>query len=329
MTTDGRPPGRPSPGPSRKGRGADAAPPPLAGGGRGERGHTRIPTALVRRRALLALPLATPAIAQPCTRILVADLRLRLVEGYPLVTAAIAGRPVSLLLDTGAQGMLITPEAAQSLGLPLAGMTTVFGTGGSQPARVVSLPGLRLGGADMPGQLAPVAALPAQLQADPPLAGLLGASVLARFDLEIDVPASRIRLWSPSPCPPGVPGPALAMEVTRAGEPFIAVQVNGQPLLALLDTGSRATLLTEATARRVGLVAPPSANMGAGLDGSRMQLAHGRVRMQLGPHAMNAAPVSVAPLQLERGDMLLGLDQLRQQPVWLGYAAGVAVLGPR
>ncbi len=283
------------------------------------------------RRTLLALPFTAlaPALAQSCNRVLVAELRLRLSEGYPLVTAAIAGRAVSLLLDTGAQGMLITPEAAQSLGLPLAGMTTVFGTGGSQPARVVSLPGLRLGGADMPGQLAPVAALPAQLQADPPLAGLLGASVLARFDLEIDVPASRLRLWSPAPCPPGIPGPSLAMEVTRQGEPFIAVQVNGQPLLALLDTGSRATLLTEATARRVGLVAPPSANMGAGLDGSRMQLAHGRVRMQLGPYAMDSAPVSVAALRLERGDLLLGLDQLGLQPVWLGYAAGVAVLGPR
>ncbi len=267
-----------------------------------------------------ALALAThPAQAQPCTRI--ADLPLTLVDGYPLVPATLAGRPVSLLLDTGAQGMLITPETAAALALPLAGMTRIYGTGGSTQARVVRLPGLRLGAAPMPDLLAPVAPLPIQLRSDPPLAGLLGAALLARFDLDIDIPAGRLTLHAPGTCAPP-PGTTLPLEVTRAGEPFLPVRINGQPLLALLDTGTRATLLTQATARRLNLDAPASANTASGVDGERLPLGHVRVRFALGDEPPADTPVSIAPLQLERGDMLLGLDAIRTRRVWLAYGSG-------
>ena len=256
---------------------------------------------------------------------------LRLVDGYPIVPGSILGQPVSFLLDTGAQGMLVTPGIADALRLPLRGMTRIYGTGGSQEARLVSLPGLRLGlgagDAAMPAQIAPVAPLPVDLRTDPPLAGLVGASLLARFDLDIDVPGGRLGLSIPGSCPPPA-GTLLPLDVSRAGEPFVPVRINGQRLTALLDTGSRATLLTQSTARVLGLGAPVSANTARGIDGERMALEHVRVRLGLGDEADTATPVSIAALKLDRGDMLLGLDVLGRRRVWIGYAAGEVRLGP-
>ena len=267
-----------------------------------------------------------PAGAQgSCVR--VADLPLRLIDGFPVVPASIAGAPVSLLLDTGAQGMLIEPAAADSLHLPLRGMTRIFGTGGSQDARLVLLPGLRLGGAAMPAQIAPVAPLPIALDAVPPLAGLLGASLLSQFDLDLDVPGGRASLFLPGDCPLP-PGTVLPLDLTRAGEAFIPVRVNGQPLVAQLDTGSRATLLATGAARRLGLTIPTSANTAPGIDGQRLPLGHTRVRLALGDGPDADTPVSIAPVQLDQGDMLLGLDVLGRRRVWLAYARRSVSLGP-
>ena len=51
--------------------------------------------------------------------------------------------------------------------------------------------------------------------------------------------------------------------------------------------------------------------------------------MALGDGAAVDTPVSIAPLQLDRGDMLLGLDQMMGGRVWVGYAAGVVVFARR
>ena len=278
---------------------------------------------------MLALPfVGSPALA--CSRSPVAQMPLRLIEDYPLVPGTLAGRPVSWLVDTGAQGMLVLPAIADALHLPVSGITRVDGTGGSKLARVVRLPGLRLGGAAMPDQTAPVMPLPTALTTDPPLAGLLGASLLSGFDLDVDVPGGRLALWPSASCtPPPLHGTSLPLALSPAGEAFVPVHVNGQPLLALLDTGSRATILEQAAARRLGLDAPISANTAAGVDGARLPIGHTRARLALGDEAAADAPVSIAPLQLERGDMLLGLDQLGRRRFWLGYAAGVVVVAAR
>ena len=117
----------------------------------------------------------------------------------------------------------------------------------------------------------------------------------------------------------------LPLVVTPEREALLSVRINGQTLVALLDTGSRATLLTEQAARRLGLHAPISANTSRGVDGERLPLGHVRVReMAVGEDVRRDVPVSIAPLQLGRGDMLLGLDYLRQRRVWISYRHGAA-----
>lgn len=282
---------------------------------------------LPRRSLLAALFLAHPGCARAaCTRVV--DLPLHLVEGYPLVPASLAGAPVSLLLDTGAEGMSVEPSVAEALHLPLRGLTRIYGTGGSRDARLVLLPGLRLGDAAMPAQVAPVVPLPIALPATPPLAGLLGASLLSQFDLDLDAPGGRVSLFLPGDCPTP-PGTVLPLTLSRAGEAFIPVRVNGQRLVAEIDTGSRATLLTTNAARRLGLDMPVSANTAPGIDGQRLPVGHVRVRFALGDGVEADTPASIAPLQLDDADMLLGFDVLGRQRVWIGYSRREVSFAPR
>jgi len=254
---------------------------------------------------------------------------LRLVENYPIVSATIGATQVSMLLDTGAQGHLVLPEAQAILRLPtLSGTVPVIGTGGAREAPIVVLQGVRLGGVELPPTPAPVAGLPALPKVSPMLAGLLGAPLLARYDLDLEVQAGRLGLYDAGACGKAVPalGPRMTvvpLEITRDREALLAVRVNGQDLVALLDTGSRATLLTEAAGRRLGLRAPVSANTARGVDGERLPLQHVRVReMAVGNDVRHDVPVSISPLQLGRADMLLGLDYLLQRHVWISYATG-------
>ena len=254
---------------------------------------------------------------------------MRVVEGFPIVAARIGATPVSLLLDTGAQAHLVLPEAARSLRLPvLPGSVPVIGTGGARAAPVVMLAGVRLGGVVLPPAPTPVAEVPALPSVTPMLAGLLGAPLLDRYDLDLDVSSGRMGLYEAGAC--GAATPALGrrmtvvpLEITPDHAALLTVRVNGQALVALLDTGSRATLLTEAAGQRLGLRAPVSANTARGVDGERLPLQHARVReLSVGDDVRRNVPVSIAPLQLERAEMLLGLDYLRQRRVWISYATG-------
>ena len=190
------------------------------------------------------------------------------------------------------------------------------------------LRGLTLGGVPLPGGPTPVAALPAAVPAtDPPLAGLLGEPVLRAYDLDLDVRAGRLTLLAPTGCaPPGVP---VRLQ-TVAGQWLLPVQVNGVSLLAIPDTGSRSTLLSDAAAARLGLDAPVIASTARGVDGQRMTLRQVALRtLAVGPDVTRDMPVSATQLQVAPADMLLGLDWFEGRRVWLSWAAGVMVVRPK
>lgn len=245
-----------------------------------------------------------------------------------LVPASIGGVAVQFVLDTGAEGMLLEPSMAEMLRLPLRGMTRIQGSGGSQDARLVLLPGLRLGGAAMAAQVVPVAPLPVRFDTVPPVAGLLGSGVLLPFDLDLDVPGRRLGLSLAGDCPTP-PGTVLPLELSRSGEAFTSVRVNGQPLVAQLDTGTRPNLMTTAAARRLGIEIPTSANSARGVDGRTVPLGHTQVRLALGDGPEMVTPVSIGAVQIERGEMLLGLATLGLQRVWIGYGRREISFGRR
>ena len=281
-------------------------------------------------RAITATLLVTTSVANAACRLeRRAEVRLRIVEDFPVVAASIGTTAVSFLLDTGAQGHLVLPGAAMALRLPvLPGTVPIIGTGGAREAPVVMLEGVQLGGVKLPPTPTPVSDLPALPKLTPMLAGLLGAPLLASYDLDLEAAAGRLGLYEAGACGTATPalGPRMTvvpLTITPAREALLTVRVNGQDLIALLDTGSRATLLTQEAGRRLGLRAPVSANTARGVDGELLPLEHVRVReMAVGGDVRRDVPVSIAPLQLGRAEMLLGLDYLRQRRVWISYATG-------
>ena len=90
----------------------------------------------------------------------------------------------------------------------------------------------------------------------PTVAGLLGADVLAAYDVELDLPNGRMALYTPRDCAGFVPWPgavAVPLARTRSGLAFVDAVVDGVTVRALLDTGARTTLLARATAASLGI----------------------------------------------------------------------------
>lgn len=286
--------------------------------------------------AILAVVLVARPAYPSCVAPKRADVPVRMRDGFAFVPASVGGTPVTFLLDTGAQGMLLTPEAAETLGLAKdpGRSTQLLGTGGSRSAPNAILHGLTIGGAALPDSSVPVAVLPGVPHTEPMLAGLLGAPLLEAYDLDLDLPRARMALYDAGRCGTVLPGPAqpfsmLPILMSTDGEALVSVRVNGRPLLALVDTGSRATMLTEEAAQRLGLGGPASANVARGVDGAAMPVRHLRVAtLQVGTDVAENAPVSVSPLQLGGGDMLLGLDHLRRRRVWISFRSARVILGP-
>ena len=278
--------------------------------------------------ALLVLLCAVPAFA--CRPEVRAEVPLRVVDGFPLVTAEIAGRAVTLLLDTAAHQVLLLPDAAARLGMPpdLTRATRLLGTGGVRDVPNVRLDSLRVGGIPVPAGSVPVADLPGVPTTEPPLAGLLGGPLLAATDVMLDVAAGRMTLLAPTGCAPlgGTPVPLAPL---AGGDYAFTLLVNGSPVLAIPDTGARLTLLSSQAARRLGLNGPVAASTARGVDGQRVPMRALTLRtLQVGSDVARNMPISATDLQIAPAEMLLGLDWFRRRRVWLSYATGRMAVWP-
>ena len=301
--------------------------------------HGRGCKPISRRACLSAVLLAFSRTAHADCRLYpAATVPLRIIEGFPVIDAAVGANKVTFLLDTGAQAHLVLPQAQAMLSFPiLPGAVPLIGTGGARKASIVLLEGVRLGSILLEPAPTPVAPLPLVPRVTPMLAGLLGAPLLDRFDLHLDAASRLLGLYDAAGCGGARPDFArrmttIPLEITRDRQALLPVAINGQLVTALLDTGSRATLLTEDAANRLGLRAPLSANTARGVDGEALPVAHLRVReMSVGNDVRRNAPLSIAPVQLGRADMLLGLDYLRERQVWISYVTrrlAIALPGP-
>lgn len=272
---------------------------------------------------------AAPAFAA-CRPKVRAEVPLRVIDGFPLVTAEIAGRAVTLLLDTAAHQILLLPDAAARLGLPPdpTRATRLLGTGGVRDVANVKLDSLHVGGIAVPAGSVPVADLPGVPTTEPPLAGLLGGPMMAAADVMLDVAAGHVTLLAPSGCAPAG-GTAIALAPLADGDYAFTLLVNGSPILAIPDTGARLTLLSNQAARRLGLTGPIAASTARGVDGQPIPMRPLTLRtLQVGSDVTRDMSVSATDLQIAPAEMLLGLDWFRHRRVWLSYATGRMVVWP-
>ena len=115
--------------------------------------------------------------------------------------ARINGKPVVLLLDSGASGIAISQKAAKSLGLKQGGFLEARGYGGSTDLRPIQMDSLEIPGAVKLTKITAVAvSLPEEMDdfLGRPVAGFVGYDLLSRFVVRINFPARTMTFTEPS-----------------------------------------------------------------------------------------------------------------------------------
>lgn len=180
--------------------------------------------------------------------------------GFVLLDGAVAGTPVRVLVDSGAQASAIDAGVASRLGLtsglPLPVLAYGVG-GGPSLTHTVGL-GLDLGALRVERIRAAVLDLAAiSAFTDQPFDILLGRDVLRSVILEVDYPRRRAAFRRHEAYTP--PEGAVLAPVTRKGGGLlteISVE-SGAPLAALVDTGASGALaLSAEAAAAAGLLDP-------------------------------------------------------------------------
>jgi hypothetical protein len=186
----------------------------------------------------------------------------------PVLTFTSPGGSVRLLLDTGATSSMLTPGAAQRLGLEARSLPPkafALSGGGSgcqhlEPART-TLPDLSLRGEGEGVSLRGAEALVMEVAALPAgVDGVLGAPSLRQLPIRVDPPSGRLSLGrtalGPNLRQRKPPRQTLPLE-WRRGVPVVRLASVGGPVEALADTGAEGLFLSPALAARLHPLGAP------------------------------------------------------------------------
>lgn len=201
----------------------------------------------------LACVAASPAVAG-CKYKRTGSIPLEWKQGLPHIAGAINGTPVEMVVDTGTTGIVLPSGLADELALPLRHADVEWvGTEGRVQGYDAKVAEIRFGSASWHRVTLPVEDRPKGRRVS------VGATFLLQADLEMT--AQAVTFFEASGCDDDAPlaywaqdVPYTAMGATRDGDNrvFVTVQVNGQPVPALIDSGRASSMLDLAAARRLG-----------------------------------------------------------------------------
>jgi predicted aspartyl protease len=254
---------------------------------------------------------------------------------FAAVASMIDGTPATLLIDTGAEPTVLSAAAARRAGVVADPHLTVRATGiGGTATYATGRVGRMLLG-DVPVASAIVTIMPKVPLAD----GNLGMDILGDVDLDIDLPARRITLYRGLLCPGAMPPwdargtdelrteARLSRSLPATARPrrlLLAMELDGRPAMAMLDTGAGHSLVSRAFAARLGvtdaMLAGGEKLRLAGLSPTGAEGRNWRFReAHIGTERLIAPVMVVADLQDTGFDVLLGMDYLALHRVWLSY----------
>lgn len=125
----------------------------------------------------------------------------------------------------------------------------------------------------------------------------------------------------------------IAFTPARGGAILFDMRLNGEPMRALLDTGATRSVLSSASAQRLGLALHPGRRVAA--TGGPISLsAAGGIRLQVGAFVATDMEISVADLAALRTslgapfDVIIGMDVLGGRALDIDYPAGRFRLAP-
>lgn len=242
---------------------------------------------MTRRFAALLLCAAAlcGAVRAESGRLPLTRLSLGEIGGWIALDVELGGERGRWLIDTGASRNLISPALARRLGLSPRGSASADTVLGPVKGGEVSLPALRLGGFERPGQTALAMELSTLIGAAAEgIAGVLGVPFLDGVQLDLDLRdgVATLARADATDCPAG----SRAVTLTRHRTlPVITLGI-GEPVVTeayVLDTGNPAALV------RVEASAADAATPGLALPGGhRLTLLP---RATIGAQTRGAVPV--------------------------------------
>ena len=211
------------------------------------------------------MPLAALADA-PCQMQQLAELPVLMVGGQPTLEVTINGKPARMLIDTGSDATLLFRRGAAQLGLALRPVTGVkfYGVGGSDSAMSARLTSLQLG--NLVADNFDVFVIGREDMG--PVQGVLGARFLTQSDVEFDFPDGKLRFFRPKNCVGdqvvywGTAYAVASMAPAVDEGLYVHVALDGEGLVAQMDTGAGVSMMTPGAAAKVG-VTPKSEGVSA------------------------------------------------------------------
>lgn len=254
-----------------------------------------------------------------------------------LVEAEINGQKRLFVVDSGAWKSALSPDVADALNLPVdrTGAQRVSGVGQTitpEYPRVVA--SIRLGGEQWTDLRLPVTGQRTFTSfGEPNLAGILGADILSRYDVELDFPAQTMTLYTARNClgrfaPWRGDYQAYSPDYTPHHTFLMDMALDGHAIRAVLDTGAGASLVSSDAALRAGIdgavLARDRVGSGQGVSGASFETyVHRFSTVQIGKRIFRNTNMLIGNTFFPRGiDMLLGMDFLKWRRVWLSYSTG-------
>jgi len=295
--------------------------------------------------AALAAALVLPLQAQGACRLVTADVPVTMDGLQPLVAAKIAGKPVKLLLDSGAFGSSLTASFARQEKLasltakpigslvPSSASTITSGVKGHETdTGIVIAPTFEFGGSVFPNvKFLTIRDLGGGVD------GLVGQNLLKTSDDEYDFKNGLLRLVRPQDCEtaelaywvkPGMTYSVIPLDgEARTNSHNVAlITVNGQTMRAYFDTGAGSSFITAHAAAKAGVrtsdpgVTP--AGVSHGLDGDIRTWVGAFSSIKIGDEEIKNAKLTIGESIANDFDVLIGADFFLAHHVYVANSQG-------
>ena len=274
------------------------------------------------------------AAAGGCGAVRLGETTVATLHNAPIVTLSANGVPVTLVLDTGAEGTILTPAVAQRIGAQrpqIEFQRQLRGIAGTLQTTEAELRSFTIGGLAIPWRRVRVAPVNVARAFSGPLDGVLGADSLSSFDVDLDLPGHRMVLYGKQTCPGAAPAWAEPYATISAGRSFgdhlfFPVQLDGRRTDAFVDTGSQFTVLSTRAAIAMGVTAAIMArDRAAAVRGAAAEQLAARVhrfsRLEIGAEVLRNPEIIVTDVRLSDADLVLGIDFLRARRIWFSYGS--------
>jgi predicted aspartyl protease len=239
--------------------------------------------------------------------------------------------PFEFIVDTAASAATVTSALTSELGLlPESGKARVQGGGGVESADFYMLNSLVVAGLETRGQ---PAAMLDRVQREYSAFGVVGADVLSKGVLALDLPKGQISFGRPGDIG-DARGPgwtSIPIKLNDVDFALLPMEIEGKRVTAVLDTGARRSVVNWAFAKKLRL-SPGSERV------VRAEAVEGATAQTTEAHAIEATLIEAGDLEWEQREltiadlsvfealgldnkpaMILGLDLLRELRVVVDY----------